>query len=235
MKQFFLLLLLSVFSLAAADFTVPRHTSWVVDEAQVFSKEEKDRILSAIQKLEKATDGGQMAVVTLKSLNGISIEEAGIKIADAWKVGNRGKDDGAILVIVPSERQMRLEIGYGWEGSINDARAGDIIRGLKPFFRAERYADGAVYAVGQVQKLITGTAPENVPEPPAAVSTKGKNTFTDYAIALVIAVLTVVLFVRCSGGDSGDDSGGGFFRGGGGGFSGGGGGRFGGGGASGRW
>ena len=134
MKQFFLLLLLSVFSLAAADFTVPRHTSWVVDEVQVFSKEERDRILSAIQKLEKATDGGQMAVVTLKSLNGISIEEAGIKIADAWKVGNRGKDDGAILIIVPSERQMRLEIGYGWEGSINDARAGDIIRGLKPFF-----------------------------------------------------------------------------------------------------
>lgn len=105
-----------------------------MDEAQVFSKEERNRILSTIQKLEKATDGGQMAVVTLKSLNGISIEEAGIKIADAWKVGNRGKDDGAILIIVPSERQMRLEIGYGWEGSINDARAGDIIRGLKPFF-----------------------------------------------------------------------------------------------------
>ena len=106
MKQFFLLLLLSVFSLAAADFTVPRHTSWVVDEAQVFSKEERNRILSAIQKLEKATDGGQMAVVTLKSLNGISIEEAGIKIADAWKVGNRGKDDGAILIIVPSCKML---------------------------------------------------------------------------------------------------------------------------------
>ena len=60
MKQFFLLLLLSVFSLAAADFTVPRHTSWVVDEAQVFSKEERNRILSAIQKLEKATDGGKI-------------------------------------------------------------------------------------------------------------------------------------------------------------------------------
>ena len=228
MKQFFLLLLLSVFSLAAADFTVPRHTSWVVDEAQVFSKEERNRILSAIQKLEKATDGGQMAVVTLKSLNGISIEEAGIKIADAWKVGNRGKDDGAILIIVPSERQMRLEIGYGWEGSINDARAGDIIRGLKPFFRAERYADGAVYAVGQVQKLITGTAPENVPEPPAAVSAKGKNTFTDYVLVILIGIATFFLFGDSPGGSSGGSSGGGFFRGGGGG-------RFGGGGASGRW
>ncbi|MEI3003005.1 MAG: TPM domain-containing protein [Victivallales bacterium] len=99
-----------------------------------------------------------------------------------------------MLIIVPSKRQMRLEIGYGWEGSINDARAGDIIRGLKPFFRAERYADGAVYAVGQVQKLITGTAPENVPEPPAAVSAKGKNTFTDYVLVILIGIATFFLF-----------------------------------------
>ncbi len=233
MKRLFLFLAFAVLPLMAADFVVPRHTSWVVDEAGIFSKAGKNRILDAIQQLEKATDGGQMAVVALKHLNGISIEEAGIRIADAWKVGNKGKDDGAILIIVPSERRMRLEIGYGWEGNINDARAGDIIRGLQPFFRAERYADGAVYAVGQVQKLVTGTAPENLPKPPSAsVSAKGKNTITDYLIVAAVVVVSLFLSGGRSGGASGGSSGGGFFRGG---FSGGRGGRFGGGGASGRW
>lgn len=57
-------------------------------------------------------------------------------MAEAWKIGRKGKDNGAILVIVPDDREMRLEIGYGWEGEINDAKAGDVIRDMAPFFRA---------------------------------------------------------------------------------------------------
>lgn len=140
---------------ASAEFQVPALTGRVVDAGGIFTPEDKQRIDQAILKFEEAT-GGQMVVVTLPTLGGITIEEAGIKLGDAWKIGHAGKDDGAILLFVVPERKMRLEIGRGWEGPVNDARAGDVIRALVPFFRAEKYADGAIYAVEKVQEFVTG-------------------------------------------------------------------------------
>ena len=105
--------------------------------------------------------------LTVDTLDGTPIEEFGIRVMDQWKIGRKGKDDGAILIIALRDRAMRLEIGYGWEGDINDARAGDIIRGLAPFFRENRYTDGVLFAVGEVQRFVTGKAPENQPKAPA--------------------------------------------------------------------
>lgn len=140
---------------ARAEFQVPTLTGRVVDVGGVFTPEDAQRIEQTILKFEEAT-GGQMVVATLPTLGGITIEEAGIKLGDAWKIGHAGKDDGAILLFVVPERKMRLEIGRGWEGPVNDARAGDVIRALVPFFRAEKYADGAIYAVEKVQEFVTG-------------------------------------------------------------------------------
>ena len=103
---------------ANAEFTVPPLTGRVIDAGAVFTTEERVRIENAILKLESAT-GGQMVVATLPSLEGLSIEDVGIRLGDAWEIGNKGKDDGAILIIVVPERKMRLEVGYGWEGAIN--------------------------------------------------------------------------------------------------------------------
>lgn len=138
-----------------AEFQVPTLTGRVVDAGGVFTPEDAQRIEQTILKFEEAT-GGQMVVATLPTLDGIPIEEAGIKLGDTWKIGHAGKDDGAILLFVVPERKMRLEIGRGWEGPVNDARAGDVIRALVPFFRAEKYADGAIYAVEKVQEFVTG-------------------------------------------------------------------------------
>ena len=140
---------------ANAEFKVPTLTGRVVDAGSVFTEAESAQIEAAILRLESAT-GGQMVVTTLPSLEGLSIEDVGIRLGDAWQIGNKGKDDGAILIIVVPERKMRLEVGLGWEGPINDARAGDVIRGLAPFFRENRYADGAVWAVESVQQYVTG-------------------------------------------------------------------------------
>ena len=142
-------------SKANAEFKVPSLTGRVVDAGKVFTEEETVQIEEAILRLESET-GGQMVVTTLPSLEGLSIEDVGIRLGDTWKIGNKDKDDGAILIIVVPERKMRLEVGLGWEGPINDARAGDVIRGLAPFFRENRYADGAVWAVESVQQYVTG-------------------------------------------------------------------------------
>ena len=143
---------------------VPPLTGRVVDRAGVFGAG-ASRVEAAVLALENAS-GGQMAVLTVPTLDGEPIEDFSIRVAEAWKIGRKGKDNGAILVIVPDDREMRLEIGYGWEGEINDAKAGDVIRDMAPFFRAGNYADGAVYAVGKVQEFVTGKAPEGQPVPP---------------------------------------------------------------------
>lgn len=214
---------------------VPPLTGRVVDRAGVFGVNGISRIEEAIVELERAS-GGQMAVLAIPALEKTSIEEFGIAVMDKWKIGHKGKDNGAILILSIQDRKMRLEIGYGWEGQINDARAGDVIRAMGPYFRENRYADGVVYAVGEVQKYITGQAPErkNLAPPAQEQTAKGN----DWAGAL-ITIFFIFIFLMLGGrgifiGGFGGRGRGGFGGGGFGGFSGGGG-RGGGGGASGGW
>lgn len=233
---------------ARAEFQVPALTGRVVDAGGVFTPEDRSRIEQAILKLEEAT-GGQMVVTTLPTLGGLPIEEAGIKLGDAWKIGHAGKDDGAILLFVVPERQMRLEIGRGWEGPVNDARAGDVIRALVPFFRAEKYADGAIYAVEKVQEFVTGNliteenslvswdarqlTSQNIPQAnqnSQQTETQGFNFLEFLAIGflgLFMFFLHKIGWLKDSDGFFDSGSSGGSFSGGGG--------SFGGGGASGRW
>lgn len=232
-KFLFALLVTAVLPLGAAKLKLPELTGRVVDQAGIFSAEEKNRIETAILQLEKAT-GGQMAVLAVKSLNGMPIEWYGIKLAEKWKIGQKGKDNGAILIIALNDRSMRLEIGYGWEGKVNDARAGDIIRELVPYFQANKYGEGTAQAVMRVQEFVTGKPVEGLP--PLKKSPRRQPAGSVLLIFLSIIAFAVLsggrlLIIPGFGGGFRGGSGGGF---GGGGFSGGGGG-FGGGGSSGRW
>lgn len=218
-KFLFALLVTAVLPLGAAKLKLPELTGRVVDQAGIFSTEEKNRIESAIVQLEKAT-GGQMAVLAVKSLNGMPIEWYGIKLAEKWKIGQKGKDNGAILIIALNDRSMRLEIGYGWEGKVNDARAGDIIRELVPYFQANKYGEGTAQAVMRVQEFVTGKPVEGLPP-------LKKSPRRQPAGSVLLIFLSIIAFAVLSGGRLLIIPGfGGGFRGGGG---------FGGGGSSGRW
>lgn len=233
MKKYFftLLLLLAVLPLGAAKLKLPELTGRVVDNARIFTAEQSAQIESAIIQLEKAT-GGQMAVLTVKSLNGMPIEWYSIKLAEKWKIGHKGKDNGAILIIALNDRSMRLEIGYGWEGAVNDARAGDIIRELVPYFRANKYGEGTAQAVMRVQEFVTGKPVEGLPPLKQTPRRQpGGSALLIICAIIALAVLSGGRILIIPGFGGGFRGGGGF---GGGGFSGGGGG-FGGGGSSGRW
>ncbi len=179
---------------ANAEFKVPPLTGRVVDAGSVFTEDESAQIEAAILRLESAT-GGQMVVTTLPSLEGLSIEDVGIRLGDAWKIGNKGKDDGAILIIVVPERKMRLEVARGWEGPINDARAGDVIRGLAPFFRENRYADGAVWAVESVQQYVTGKEVERTVAVPASNGSSASESDYDPVSTWLGVLCSLPLFV----------------------------------------
>jgi uncharacterized protein len=215
---------------AAAMPEIPPLTGRVVDRAGVFGENGIAKIEGAIMELE-AVSGGQMAVLTVKTLDRTPIEEFGIAVMDKWKIGHKGKDNGAILILAVEDREMRLEVGYGWEGDINDARVGDILRAMAPFLRDGCHADAAAYAIGEVQLHVTGQAPKGH-------QSVSREEEPDIGIVVLLVILVLVFLAFGKHGRSGRGGGffigGGGFGGGGGGFSGGGGGG-GGGGASGRW
>ncbi len=149
-----------------AELAVPPLSGRLVDRAGMFAGADSARVEQAIMELEQAT-GGQLAVLTMPALNGDALEPFSMRVAEKWRIGHKGRDDGVLLLVVRDSREIRFEIGRGWEGAINDARAGDIIRGMQPYFRAGNFGDGTIYAVRRVQGFVTGKPPTGLPSPPA--------------------------------------------------------------------
>jgi uncharacterized protein len=206
---------------------------------------------------ERAT-GAQMVVAIFRSLEGESLEDFSVRLAERWRIGQKGLDNGVILLAFVDDRKLRLEVGYGLEGALTDAVSAQIIRErIAPRFREGRYAAGIEAAIDAVFARIDSTPVAARPRP------SGKSPLGLSWIALLFIVGVVVFIVISQmrgprgpssgytgsrrgwsgpvvippivwGGGRGGWGGGWGGGGGGGGFSGGGGG-FGGGGASGDW
>ena len=232
--------LLLVGSIAEAELAVPRLTGRVVDNAKMLSGSHEQRITAALQNLEQAPKGAQMAVLTIPSLKGDSLDLFSMRVVESWKLGKKDTDNGLLLLISRDDRKMRLETAYGLEGRLTDARCGDIIRSMGPYFKEQRFGDGILFAIGQVQLHLTGSTPAGMPQPIQPAKRKSSN-ISPFLILLFFFIIPAILRSRFgwghaillgSSGFRSSGFGGGF--GGGGGFSGGGG-SFGGGGASGSW
>ena len=133
----------------------------IVDKAAVFGEDGTAKLAAAIGHLEAQT-GGEMMVLTVPTIGMASIEDFGLETASKWKIGKAGEDNGALLVLAINDHRSRLEIGYGWEGAVNDARAGDILREIVPELQAEQYAEAAIKAVQKVEFFVTGVRQESV-------------------------------------------------------------------------
>lgn len=245
---FYFLLLVGVVSgslpAGAATPQFPVLTGRVVDDAHLLNAGTAEAITNKLAALEQKT-GDQLVVVTLPSLQGYEIEDYGYQLGRAWGIGQKGKNNGAILVVAPNEHRVRIEVGYGLEGILTDAVSRVIIENaILPRFRANDYAGGISLGVDDIIQVLSGNG--TGVERPAAQANPPPGS-ADYA-KLIWAVLFIGLWLflasrrRRSGYGGGGPwivpVGGGWSSpgdwGGGGGFSGGGG-SFGGGGASGRW
>ncbi len=133
----------------------------IVDKAGVFGEDGTAKLAAAIRHLEAQT-GGEMMVLTVPTIGLSSIEDFGIETASKWKIGKAGVDNGALLVLAINDHLSRLEIGYGWEGPINDARAGDLLREIVPELREEKYAEAAIKVVQGVEFFVTGVRPDSL-------------------------------------------------------------------------
>jgi uncharacterized protein len=239
---------------------VPPLAGRVNDLAGMLDAEARARLEQKLGDFESEA-GSQIAVLTLPSLEGESIEDFSIRVADAWQLGRAGADDGVLLLLARDERQLRLEVGYGLEGRVPDALARRIVDNvIVPRLQEGNVAAGVEEGVDAVIELIRGgDAPPEVTAEPAvspvvsvllALWGAASGCLTPIGIIALFIVFSILerkyprLFAKISssGGSGWSSRSGGYSsssssRSSGGSsrsFSGGGG-RFGGGGASGRW
>ena len=244
LASFALLLGLLLPIVAQADPPVPPLTGRVVDLAHLLDQSASERITAELANFERQK-GIQLVVVTLPDLQGYTIEDWGLALGRGWQIGQKGKDNGAILLVAPKDRALRIEVGYGLEGDLPDATADDIIRRvIIPYFRSGQMAQGIEAGVQAIIKDLGGKVEGAAVAPPESQSSEGGLPFA--AVFFIIMIFIFIMNLRRRRGVWGGyypygGFGGGIGRGGGssGGFSGGGfsggGGSFGGGGASGRW
>jgi uncharacterized protein len=229
-----------LFSFASVPEIPAVPSQYVMDLAGIINAATKAKLNRSLWELEQQTTS-QMVVLTIQSLNGENLEDFSIRTAEKWKLGQRGKDNGVLLLVSLQDRKYRFEIGYGLEQVLPDSLVGSIGRTyLVPNFRTGNYSRGISDAVFAVIRSI---AASKSAEPSGM---KPHSVGLDVAIILLFFIgilMFPMLFVFgiLSSGRGRWHGGGGFGGGGGGsggdsgGFGGGGGGDFGGGGASGGW
>jgi len=160
----------------AAD--VPFLTGRVVDEANILSPGVEQSLSQMSEKHEQAT-GNQVVVLTMPSLEGESIEGYATRVFDAWKLGQKGKDNGVLVIVAPNDRKMRIEVGYGLEGTLTDAGASRIIReAMTPQFKSGNYEAGIQNGVAAIVEALEGQGDWNAPGTESS-SGSAKTAFAD--------------------------------------------------------
>jgi uncharacterized protein len=158
-------LLLTMFQgLPGAAF--PRPSGHVNDFAGVFTADDLAYLENFLRTLERDTSA-EVVVVTVTSLDGLSIEEYAVRLFAEWGIGDADKDNGVLLLVAPSERRVRIEVGYGLEGILPDGLAGEIIRtAIVPEFQQGNMRRGIGSGLDRIARIVRGD-PSAVPAAPA--------------------------------------------------------------------
>lgn len=237
---------------AIAEPNYPNLTGRITDQVGLLTAADKAEIESQLASLEQ-TSTDQLAVVTVKSLEGYSIEDYGVGLARKWGIGQKGKDNGILLIVAPNDRKVRIEVGRRLEPMMTDTMSALIIENaILPKFRRGDFAGGIKDGVRDIKTVLLGDAEEVKQRAQGARTPHNDPTVMMHLIIWLLIVALIIWInyrnmqaigpggrrIRRNGGiiviPGGSGNWGGGWSGGGGGWSGGGG-DFGGGGASGGW
>lgn len=157
---------------AAVEVPSPTRDFYVLDQAGVLSQETKSAIIGTSAELASKTKA-QVVVVTLKTLDGRPIEDVSLAILRDWRIGDQKLNNGVLILLVPSERKSRIEVGYGLEGALPDAKTGRIQdERMLPYFKEGKYDEGILtgYRViaGEVGREYNVTVEDRFMAPSAA-------------------------------------------------------------------
>jgi uncharacterized protein len=247
-------------ALAESVNSLPKPNDYVNDYAHVLSPDAVAKLDRICAELDHSQANAQVAVVTVRNLDGNDAADWANQLEDKWKMGKKGSDRGVLVLLAVDDHKYRIDVGYGLEGILNDAKVGDFGRAMVPALRAKDYDSAILGAVGQVAQVIAAdahvTLSDELPNPPPVPqrhSSGGLANLIPFIFLILIfcgfgglrllfamGLLNSALGGRRYYGGGGPFIGGGGFGGGGGGGGGGGfggfgGGGFGGGGAGGSW
>lgn len=180
---------------SAAALDVPPLTGRVMDNAHLLP-EPLVKTLSDDLAAHEARTGNQVALLTLPSLEGEPLEEFSHRVATTWKLGHKGTDNGVLVLVVPGDRKVRIEVGYGLEGTLTDAKSSRIIREeMVPRFKDGDFPGGITAGVKAVLGTIEGTytPPERKVD---RTGSTGDSMWGIFFVAIVVGMLTATIIGR---------------------------------------
>ena len=178
---------------AAADVAVPPLSGRVVDQTGTLSGSDIASLTQTLKALE-TRKGSQVAVLIVPTTAPETIEQYSIRVAEAWKIGRKKIDDGALLVIAKDDRKLRIEVGYGLEGALNDVTAKRIIDEIiTPKFRSGDFAGGISAGVDRIVGVIDG---EKLPAPEPRQSSGSSGNFDPFNPFVLFAIFVVGAILR---------------------------------------
>ena len=188
-----LALLLCWGSAALADVAVPPLVGRVVDQTATLSSGDIDALQQTIRAFE-SSKGSQAAVLMVPTTQPETIEQYSIRVAEAWMIGRKKIDDGALLVVAKNDRKLRIEVGYGLEGALNDVTAKRIIDEIiTPKFRNGDFASGISAGVDRIIGVIDG---EPLPAPAPRQSSGSSHDFDPFNPFVLFAIFVVGAILR---------------------------------------
>ncbi|MET0792059.1 MAG: TPM domain-containing protein [Polyangiaceae bacterium] len=212
--------LLFVLPSVAFALEVPPLVAHVNDTAGMLSEAERAQLEQQLSAYEQKT-GRQFALLTIPTLDGDALESFSIRVVEAWKLGQKGKDSGLLLLIVQKEHKLRIEVGYGLEGSITDAFSSRLIRNvLVPAMRAGRVEAGLEQAFDLLMKQAAG---EDVAGAEGVAPQSGGRSSSPFGLLVLLLIaapilIPILIAMGRGGGGGGGGRGGGGLGGGGGGY-----------------
>ena len=193
--------------LQAAKVSVPPASAPVLDTANVLGSSTVAQLNEILGQVRQGS-GVQLSVLTVPSLEGLSVEEYAIDVASQWKLGQSKTDRGLLLLVAPTERRVRIEVGYGLEGELTDLQSGRIVNDVMvPYFKSGDWDSGVSAGVLSILKVVAPEALESLklaaPEPQRRAKSGGRG------ISLFVAFFLFMLFFRLFSGRGGGRGGGG--------------------------
>ena len=187
-------------TVAAQTLTFPALTGRVVDDASVFDAAGLAALTESLTALETKTSN-QLVVVTLKSLQGTSIDDYGYQLGRQWQLGRKDKNNGILLIVAPIELKVRIEVGYGLEGILTDALTKVIIENtILPRFRAADFVGGVRGGVDEIARVLSGNATDLQRQ--ATLGLQGNPTQpadpVSVWLVIVLVLLGIGLLVYCA-------------------------------------
>jgi uncharacterized protein len=175
----FLLCFLLILPVRAAD--VPYLTGRIVDDAEILSEGAR-KSLDATLKAHEDRTSNQVVVLTVPSLEGESVEQFATRVFETWKLGQKAKDNGVLLVIAAKDRRLRIEVGYGLEGTLTDVDASRIVRNvITPRFKDQDYDGGVTAGVDAIVGKLEGRENPAMLVAASAPAKAASNDFLDVA------------------------------------------------------